>query len=249
MQDQIFLKKIVVNQNIPSIYKTFIGEYVNLHENDFYGLLPPMESLKNSYVLSQPFNISKLWTGIKDFCQKKLSPAHYPPQVDYVIESSFMERKHWHGNFDTMASQIKQKFLTSITTNNLFVNDEYYNTYLAYDNKEFELRIEDKVDPSTNLEYAQFKMLLSYLKHKKINAGFVILPLNPYCYTNLDINMSFYETLANEIKEQDFACYNLYTADTVAYDEGILEDMMHLSDYGWMKVNQFIYETYYAKEI
>ena len=38
---------------------------------------------------------------------------------------------------------------------------------------------------------------------------------------------------------------NIFETDTTQYDKAILRDIMHMSDYGWYKVDQFIINTYH----
>jgi len=40
----------------------------------------------------------------------------------------------------------------------------------------------------------------------------------------------------------------MYAPTKEAYDPGVLKDVMHLGDYGWMKINYFLDSLYYEHQ-
>jgi poly-D-alanine transfer protein DltD len=40
----------------------------------------------------------------------------------------------------------------------------------------------------------------------------------------------------------------MYVSDTASYDKGTLMDVMHLGDYGWMQINEFLVEQFLENE-
>jgi len=243
-----FLKKIAESKSIPNRYKSEVGKYIAENQADFDGLSPTMEILINQYRINGNNVFSKLIANINHYIQQKLSPAYSASKVEYDVELTQMKQKNWTSNFDSIATKYQKEFIKNITTNNLYVYDEYYLKYLSVDGAPYDKREIEKIDPNSNIEYQQFKALKEYLNYKKVNASFVILPHNPYCYTNLSENAKFYNTMESDLEKSGFSCYNLYVSDTSNYEKGILKDVMHLGDYGWMKVNQFIFETYYEED-
>jgi poly-D-alanine transfer protein DltD len=87
-------------------------------------------------------------------------------------------------------------------------------------------------------------MLIKLLKAKNVNASFIIMPINPYYYTNSKELTPLIKTLQTELEINNYPCLNLWNADTATYDIGILKDIMHISKYAWYKVDKFIVETY-----
>ncbi|MFK8046220.1 MAG: D-alanyl-lipoteichoic acid biosynthesis protein DltD [Crocinitomicaceae bacterium] len=243
-----FLKRITESNTIPEQYKSEVGKYIAKNEQDFEGLSPTMEVLINQYKIFEKSGFSKLIANINNYIQKKLSPAYSANKVEYDVELKYMKRKTWTNNFDSIANNCQKEFIKNITTNNLYVYDDYYTKYLSVDGAPYEQREIAKIDTITNIEYQQFKALKKYLQYKNVDASFVILPHNPYCYNNLSENSSFYSKMDQDLEKSGFSCYNLYVSDTANYDKGLLKDVMHLGDFGWMKVNKFIFETYYDQD-
>jgi D-alanine transfer protein len=91
-------------------------------------------------------------------------------------------------------------------------------------------------------------MLVKLLRTKNANASFIIMPINPYYYTNSAEFTPFVNILENELKNNQFPYLNLWNADTATFDNGVLTDIMHLGKYGWYQVNKFIVETYHLAQ-
>ena len=52
------------------------------------------------------------------------------------------------------------------------------------------------------------------------------------------------EIVEDEISKSGFPCFNMVETDKAHYDKAILNDVMHISDYGWYKIDHFIINTY-----
>jgi D-alanine transfer protein len=100
------------------------------------------------------------------------------------------------------------------------------------------------VPSNKNTELKDFKMLVKLLKSNEANATFIISPLNPYYYRDLQELDPVVSEIEAEIRKQDFKYLNLFTSDSTKYDKAILSDVMHMSEYGWLLVNKFIADTY-----
>lgn len=240
-----FLRRISNNKSMPPKYKAEVGRYIANNQHDLEGLTPSMEALINQYEILEKQGISKFLASWKNYSQTKLSPAFNFPSINYNPTLKNIPQKNWSGNFDSIAFHLQSQFLREITTNNLFVYDDYYTKYLSPGGEPYQQRTQPKIDASSNIEYQQFKTLCSYLKYKKVKASFIIIPLNPYCYVNLDVNTDFFNNIASNLEKSGFNCYNLYVNNKETYEPGTLMDVMHLGDFGWMLVNKFIFERYY----
>jgi poly-D-alanine transfer protein DltD len=82
------------------------------------------------------------------------------------------------------------------------------------------------------------------LKAKAADASFVILPLNPYYYANLDELDPVMQELAATVRKNGYSCLNFWATRSEEFEKGVLSDVMHLSDYGWYRVDRFIADTY-----
>ena len=240
-----FLNRILSNDFIPMEYKSVLGEYIEKNQHDFEALSPAMEQLVNQHKEFTSSGLLKLKQQATNYMQGVLRPDFSISNIEYNVNLSVLNQKKWSYSFDSIAFKIQNNFISSISNNTFYVYDDYYTKYLLKDGALFQPGPVVVFDSTNNIEYNQFKVLTKYLHAKKVNASFVILPQNPYCYTNLNENDAFFKTLEESILNSGFTCYNLYAPDTNSYDIGTLKDVMHLGDYGWMKVNKFIFETYY----
>lgn len=230
-----FLKSIVNNKKISFADKIKIGKYIS--EN--YKLIDnPSKSIlyfKNLYFLNQ-FPIlesitKKLNSNIKDIkYQVKLSKNTLPKRVNI--------------NSDLTKKRLKKNFINSIKSNNLFVNDDYYTRYLLNKQKISKKEFAKFLNPSENREFADFKLLIQLLKNNNCHASFIIQPLNPYYYKDLNVFNEILDSIKICIEKNNFTYLDMFVTDQKKYDTGILNDVMHLGDYGWMKVNDFIINTY-----
>jgi poly-D-alanine transfer protein DltD len=143
-------------------------------------------------------------------------------------------------NWDSLFTSSKNEILKTMTNNSWGIGDDYYTEHIKGKSSKI------KVGPTKeNYELQDFKMLVKLLRNKKANASFIIIPMNPYYYTNLEEATPILTTLENEIKHSGFPCYNFWVTEPAKYEHGILKDIMHLSKYGWYKADKFIIETYH----
>jgi D-alanine transfer protein len=127
-----------------------------------------------------------------------------------------------------------------ISSNNTFgIDSNYYNQYVKGQTTTI-----DMVRKEDNQEFKDFVMLVKLLKSYKVNASFVVMPLNPYYYSNLIVIDPTIKDILNEIKTAKFPVLNLWVTKKSQYKKGMLNDIMHLGDYGWIKVNNYVYSKY-----
>lgn len=100
------------------------------------------------------------------------------------------------------------------------------------------------VPQRVNRELNDFELLLGFLKEQKANVKLVVQSLHPMVYANLkELNDEMKEVM-RIIKASEFTTLNMYTTDPSQYDTKLLRDAMHMSDYGWLRVNEFIIKEY-----
>ena len=142
-------------------------------------------------------------------------------------------------NWDSLLTVSKKEQIAKSTNNKWYIDNDYYKKYINGNTT-----IVTPINNENNQELKDYKMLLKLLKEKNINASFIILPLNPYYYTNSNELNPLIEELKSSLIEYKYPFLNLWNSDTTTYDKGILKDVMHLSTYAWFKVDKFIVETY-----
>jgi D-alanine transfer protein len=142
-------------------------------------------------------------------------------------------------NWDSLLYHSKQDVLKKVTNNDIGIEDSYYSRYI--NDKRGKIQA---VKKSLNQELEDFKMLVRLAKEKNINASFVISPLNAYYFKNLKDIQPTIDIIENEIKQNGFSYLNLLATDTASYEKALLHDVMHMTDYGWYKVDKYLIEKY-----
>ena len=94
-------------------------------------------------------------------------------------------------------------------------------------------------------EFNDFKLLVELLKRKKCHASFVFQPLNNFHYKGIENFEPLKKDILTILKRNNFPILDLFFLSKEAFEPGVLNDIMHTGDYGWTKINQFIYTTYY----
>jgi len=152
--------------------------------------------------------------------------------------SATIDNINWENLFSTAEEESKK----SVTTNNLGIHDEYYRQYA---NRRGHIQY---VNLENNQEYKDFTVLLQLLKHFNSNASFVIQPLNPFYYDDIDKIDELMHLVEEDIRSNGFDCLNMLQADTTKYNKAMLRDIMHMDHYGWLQMNKFLIEKYNSDE-
>jgi D-alanine transfer protein len=142
-------------------------------------------------------------------------------------------------NWDSLYILSKKQQAVDANNNNWGVNNAYYSEHIKGTHSALTI-----VNNENNTELKDFKMLVTLLKQKQVNASFIITPLNPYFYTNCNDLSPLVNMLKNELAANKLPCLNLWNADSTTYEKALLRDVMHVGDYGWYKTNKFIVDTY-----
>ncbi|MDF2437281.1 MAG: hypothetical protein K0Q95_1657 [Bacteroidota bacterium] len=143
-------------------------------------------------------------------------------------------------NWDSLFTFSKSEVLKTMTNNTWGIGNDYFSGHINGVSSKI------KVCPDKeNYELEDFRMLIKLLKNKGAHASFIIIPMNPFYYTNLNEAAPIISNIEAEIQNADFPYYNYWVTDTSKFEKGILKDVMHLSTYGWYKANKFIIDTYH----
>ncbi len=129
--------------------------------------------------------------------------------------------------------------LMRAANNNFGIDSNYYNQFVRNDQY-----ILLTIPFRFNREYRDFCTLLDFLSTTDCKPLIIIQPLNPFVYENLDEFKPLMDKVANTIDEHHFPCLNLFVSDTAQYARGDLEDVMHLGNPGWYKVDHFVFDNF-----
>jgi poly-D-alanine transfer protein DltD len=143
-------------------------------------------------------------------------------------------------NTDSLFQMALHQHLASVKSNTLGIEDEYYRNYLgSKPHRRLRMPLFNE-----NSEYHDFCDLIKFIKENKLRVSFVMLPLHPEVYTNLEVLNPVMHDIQRMLEQNEFPYLNLMPGGP-HYTTGILSDIMHLSDAGWVKVDEFILKEHY----
>ncbi len=83
--------------------------------------------------------------------------------------------------------------------------------------------------------------ILSLLTKYNVDALFIMQPLNPYVYTDTNDFKPVKNIISEKIKFHGMGYLNLIEAQ---YQPGVLTDIMHMGEYGWLLTDKAIVEHF-----
>lgn len=229
-----FIRSIVHNLSIPKKDKLHVANYVHNHFSDINN--PSNELI---YLNNMSMYESKKWlpnTFEKySLCRLK--------NVEYQVTLPKTPKKHGLPpvNWELTKKRLQQEFLKTCTNNSIYVDSSYYTTYLLKDGK-YSKSIMKPLELGD--EFNDFKLVVEILKRHHCNATFVLQPLNPYNFDDLDQFDHVKSAIKSELKKAGFPLLDLYVNSTREYIPGMLKDIMHPGDRGWMDINEFLTNHY-----
>jgi D-alanyl-lipoteichoic acid biosynthesis protein DltD len=248
-----YIKNIYLNNSDES-FKDYESYRISLLNSDFINPSLPLKLLNFKKDTSKNFFLSLYYRPI-DEVQKILMriklhivvPDYKTPSLKIPDSRKEITSDLLNINWDSLENVSNKETLAKATNNNWGINNIYYTKYIKGRTYYIEPVIEP-VDSENNQEYKDFIMLLKLLKEGNANASFIIMPLNPYFYTNLKELTPTINSLQNELNIYHYKSLNLWVDDSTKYDKGLLVDVMHLSDFAWYKVDKFIVDNYHLNK-
>jgi len=240
--NEAFLSEILKNQN--DTFKLYISNYIYNHYND----------------INTPSNIHKLFIDYNNRISNPIkSVFEYPLYLfhDFIHDKISDSLIYKYNTLDTdkikysktnksiiinwnCIEDIAIKQHNNNSTNNTWsINNDYFKNYING-----ELFHQTVQSPSKINELTDLKMLLYLLNYYNVDASFIIQPLNPYAYDNLQDLKPVITYIKNEIEKYNYPYYDMFVYDTLKYEKGTLTDIMHFGEYGWFKVDKFLIDTY-----
>lgn len=236
-----FLNKIANDPEVQSKYKAHIGAYIYRNKSDFSVLTASMKKLSDAYVEQSGSTIPKLESKLV----KTIMNEHKDFPVFYEVELfSNQPTSPSFENWEYLTLETLDSIESQITNNDMWVNDVYFSEYVLQSDGEIKHVNVDEIDIEKNEEFRDFLMLIALLKEYNVDCNFIIQPLNPYFYYELENYDEIITAITTKLDENEFPYLNLFVTSQEAYTAGILKDVMHLSDFGWMKINRFLYADF-----
>ena len=239
-----FLTSIDQNKDIDESYRKYIGKFIQEHSHEIDELSNDMEVLRASYLLDEGNVFNKYKSKIAIHLNRGFSSKNIRYQFNVNSESRIAPplKDYFSSNKD-----LQDTFIRNVTNNDLFVYNEYYSNYLIEEDGSEKKGGTSDISIVDNQELEDFKTLVKYLKEMNANCSFIIQPLNPYFYSNLENYDELVVELTETLNKNDIPYLNMHVSSKADYEPGVLRDVMHLGDYGWMEINKFLVDTYYEK--
>ncbi len=236
------LNKLLFDSTISENYKKHVGRFIHNHYTKINGVTSTMDGLRNLY-LDQTKNVI-------DGSRLKLMQALIGkrPLINTIYSVTTKKDSlstNWDGSFEISKKRLQSEFVSAITNNDIYVYDEYFSKYVVKQDGTFQKRPVVKIELEGSEEYTDFLLVLEFLHENNVNASFIIQPFNPYFYTGTEEYQEVIDQIESDIQNLGFPYLNMYVANKEDYVPGTLKDVMHLGDFGWMTINEFLISTYY----
>jgi len=224
-------------------YQLAVGEYLHRHYTSFSEPPAIVSLLKSKYEKQAQWFNGPAWIneeGFDWYCQKKWKGMSKFKQPVLVTHETGFDPQNFMFDWDSIAHAEKTAFLKTCDRNSLYVDNAYYEEYIA--KKPY--RDVHPFNYATAREWHDFKLLVNFLQEENINAFFVMQPLNPYYFRNLEAFGPLLQAVEQETTSKGFGFFNFFTSNRSAYAPGTLKDVMHPGEYGWMKMDSAIVNYY-----
>jgi D-alanyl-lipoteichoic acid biosynthesis protein DltD len=148
--------------------------------------------------------------------------------------------------WDSIFENARKVVLAAATNNPYGIENNYFETNIGKKRGNVQA-----VNNQLNTELDDFMALMKFIRKEKLNVCFILSPLNTLYYKNPEALSPCINNLEKEIKGRNeseaYPLLNLYSSSGKQYDKALLSDVMHLSHYGWYRVDQFILQHFSKK--
>ncbi|HEY9274742.1 D-alanyl-lipoteichoic acid biosynthesis protein DltD [Achromobacter sp.] len=144
-------------------------------------------------------------------------------------------------DWEALAAQAQGAEQALMGGNRYAVRDEFFNKYLRGIPEGGKTAYQPQ--PLTGRdELRELGALMALLRQRDVNALFVMQPLHPLVFKDLDRFGPVQREVAALCQRYAMRCMDMYSAP---FEVGMLRDVQHLGELGWLRVNQKIAEVFY----
>jgi len=180
---------------------------------------------EQAYVFRQ--RVADLWT-----------PAHAAPAPEREREGPAAAARVV--DWDALAEEAQRAEQDQMTGNRYAVRDDFFNKYLRGIPEGGKTAYQPQ--PLTGrVELRELTALMALLHQRGVNALFVMQPLHPMVFKDLDRFDPVQKEVATLCQRYAMTCLDMYDAP---YEVGMLRDVQHLGELGWLRVNRKIAEVF-----
>ena len=143
-------------------------------------------------------------------------------------------------DWDLLASQAQEAEQSQMGGNRYAVRDEFFNKYLRAIPEGGKTAYQPQ--PLTGRdELRELTALMALLRQHDVNALFVMQPLHPMVFKDLARFEPIQRDVAALCQRYAMTCMDMYSAP---FEVGMLRDVQHLGELGWLRVNQKIAQVF-----
>ncbi|MNJ84368.1 hypothetical protein D3C87_18190 [compost metagenome] len=229
-----FLRSIIHDSSIPEQNKLHIANYVWDYFKDINNPSRELLYFRNMWTCKRKGVTSKSFTS---YTLSQIEKVKYAVTVKQPQLTKPAKVFQWEKTKD----RLQKEFLKTCTNNNIYVDSFYFKEYLLVDGVYEKSRMQPL---SPGREFEDFKLVVEILKRHNCHATFVLQPYNPHHQDDLSQFNPVRNLIKKELTKAGFPLLDLYVTDTKSYTPGILKDIMHPGDRGWMEINWFLAKHY-----
>lgn len=143
-------------------------------------------------------------------------------------------------DWDALAQEAQSAEKRLMAGNRYAVRDDFFNKYLRTIPEGGKTAYQPQ--PLTGRdELRELTALMALLRQHNVNALFVMQPLHPMVFKDLNRFEPVQREVASLCQRYAMTCMDMYSAP---FEVGMLRDVQHLGELGWLRVNQKIAETF-----
>ncbi|MGE6916309.1 D-alanyl-lipoteichoic acid biosynthesis protein DltD [Achromobacter kerstersii] len=143
-------------------------------------------------------------------------------------------------DWDALAQEAQSAEQRLMAGNRYAVRDDFFNKYLRTIPEGGKTAYQPQ--PLTGRdELRELTALMALLRQHNVNALFVMQPLHPMVFKDLNRFEPVQREVASLCQRYAMTCMDMYSAP---FEVGMLRDVQHLGELGWLRVNQKIAETF-----
>lgn len=147
-------------------------------------------------------------------------------------------------NWDEEYKKAEEEGKSKVTNNDLYVDDDYYNTYIK-DNYDLVKDTWKEKELLSAPELNDYKLFLQVSNELGVKPLIILMPVNGRYYDHMgwtvDKRTEFYNTIEQMAKDYDFDVLNLQNKE---YEKYYLTDVMHLGWKGWLNIDEEMYKHF-----
>lgn len=212
------------------------GEYV---EEEIYAKLYAKDDAISNIIL----NVLKPYYKFREYMlstKDKVQTVESMKDLEDKGDSDPLRYINWDEEYIKAEEQGESK----VTNNDLYVYDDYYNTYIKdnYDSVKDTWKEKELLSAP---ELNDYKLFLQVSKELGVKPLIILMPVNGRYYDHMgwtvDKRTEFYNTIEQMAKDYDFDVLNLQNKE---YEKYYLTDVMHLGWKGWLNIDEEMYKHF-----